>query len=291
MEETLVGGPSDRSDPSQGRQSSSEAMQRNTLVFSIALGGYDRPFADCLESQAAYCRRWGYQYTVVREAPRTLRPIEAAWLKIALLRAALGHGYRWVAFLDADCEVREHAPAFVDFLSALAPTKTIFLAPGFKGRINSGVIFLRNAPSSKELLDTVIANADYPVPKEYRTAFENGHMIHFGSNHPAVHMLEHRLWNNNSEMDPSSYIQHYSGFTLRSSYLESRGIRPEDPRRRVSAARSVARRLGRKLRKWLPFLPRRSLHITLRMEQLQKHYENHYPVFRQNSSSGPQPGG
>jgi hypothetical protein len=259
------------------------ALNSDALVFSIALGGYERLFAGCLESQAAYCRRWGYAYTVVRESPRPLRPIEAAWLKIALLRAALAHGYRWVAFIDADCEVREHTPGFVEHLSTLDPNKTIFLAPGFSGRINSGVIFLRNAPSSKELLDTLIANADHEVPREYRTAFENGHMIHFGSGHAALQMLDHRLWNNNSELDASSYIQHYSGYTLRPWYVQNRAAGQGFPVRSESTVQKLIKRIRKRLKKKLGLLPRRLPGLTRRMEELQRHYERVLPVFQPRS--------
>ena len=173
----------------------------NALVFTIALGGYERLFRSCIDAHMSYCRRCSYEYVLVNQTPRPLHLDEAAWLKMPLIKSALVRGYMWVAFIDADCDVRPSAPCLSDNLGSLHKSKSVFVAPGFSGRINSGVILVRNSTAALDLLNKVIDNADNKVPAEDRAPYENGHMIYFGKTHPAVCMLEHHLWNNNSVLD------------------------------------------------------------------------------------------
>ncbi len=115
--------------------------KKKVLVFSIALEGYLQLFKSCLDSQREYCKRYGIEFLLIEEAPRKLQPFEAAWLKIFLLRSALKGDYEWIAFLDADCEVRNHAPFFVSEFTEKYKGKSLFMSHGFSERINSGVIF------------------------------------------------------------------------------------------------------------------------------------------------------
>lgn len=195
----------------------------NILVFSIALEGYSKLFQSCIDSQREYCSRYGFKYILVDQAPRKLQRAEAAWLKIFLLRSALKCDYNWIAFIDADCEIRKHAPSFIQEFEKFKD-KSIFLAPGFSGRINSGVIFLKNTEEAIGYLEKVIKNGDYEVPNEDKALYENGHMIHYGKNHPYVQLIEAVKWNNNFHLDQNSYFQHYSGGILREQYLTSKGI-------------------------------------------------------------------
>lgn len=194
--------------------------KEKVLVFSIALGGYAELFGNCIKSQKSYCKRYDFQYISVKNSPIKLPPSEAAWLKLFLLRSALLKNFEWVSFLDADCFVRSHAPSFVEKFKNFDKPKSIFMAQGFSGRINSGVIFIRNTPEALAYLDEVIENKDNPVPKEDQAPFENGHMIKYGKNNPSVKIIDNRLWNNNIELDHGSYIQHYSGGKLRPLYLK-----------------------------------------------------------------------
>lgn len=197
-------------------------MNKNdVLVFSIALEGYSGLFRSCLKTQRDYCDRFGFDYVLIDKTPRTLLPIEAAWLKLFLLRSALKCDYRWIAFIDADCEMRMHAPSFVHDLEKFNNSKSIFLAHGFSGRINSGVIFTKNSKEAYEYLEKVIQNGDNPVSKEDKALYENGHMIHYGKNNPNIQIIESVKWNNNICLDKQSYIQHYSGGKLRMKYLET----------------------------------------------------------------------
>jgi len=195
---------------------------KKALVFSIALEGFERTYSGCIQSHIRYCKKNGYKYLLVREAPYRLHPHEAAWLKVPLMLAALSAGYEWVFFLDADCEVRPHAPDFTKYLEQLSPKHSIFMAPGFSGRINSGVIFGKNQPDTLEFLNTILAHADSAIPNPEDIApYENGHFIFWGKKNHSLYLLEHSLWNNNSQIDSNSYIQHYSRGKIRDLYLAS----------------------------------------------------------------------
>ena len=192
---------------------------RDVLVFSIALEGYSNLFSGCIRSHHNYCSNHNFHYVLVDKAPRPLKSTEAAWLKIFLLRSALNCQYKWIAFIDADCEIRDHAPSFVEDLRQFRNDKSIFMATGFSGRINSGIVFLKNTADAIDYLEKVIRNGDNEVPDEDKALYENGHMIHFGKNNPHIQLIDSIKWNNNSHLDKGSYIQHFSGGKLRKHYL------------------------------------------------------------------------
>ena len=189
-----------------------------SLLFSIATGGYDDLFSKCLQTHAAYARRIGFEHRIVNKQPWKLKPEEAAWLKILLLKENLSTLRPWVLFIDADCEIRAHAPS-PETLPKDAP---IFMANGKSGRLNSGVIFCRPSAKAASFFEEVLRSADRPVEHEEDEApYENGHVIQQAKRQPCVGLLEHNLWNNNSSLDQESYIQHYSGGALRKYYLEN----------------------------------------------------------------------
>jgi hypothetical protein len=199
-------------------------MQK-TLVFSIALNGYSVLFQDCLNSQIRYCQKFGYKYSLIKKLPYALSNADAAWLKLYLLREATKLGYKWIAFIDADCEIREHSPDFRQIMVNSNPKASIFMAQGFSGRINSGVIFLKNAEAAISFLSEVIKHRYEDVPEEDRALYENGHVIHFGRNNPQVQIIDNKMWNNNYDYNKESYIQHHSGGILRQQYLKDHKLR------------------------------------------------------------------
>jgi hypothetical protein len=114
-------------------------------------------------------------------------------------------------------------PDFIQHLDNLSQSHAIFMAPGFSGRINSGVIFVRNHPDGINFLSTILENADREISDPADAApYENGHFIHWGKGNQSIYLLEHDLWNNNSHLDANCYIQHYSRGKLRDDYLASR---------------------------------------------------------------------
>jgi hypothetical protein len=176
-----------------------------TLVFSIAMNGFAARFDRCLRSQRRYARRHGYDYAVVTR-PRHAPPEETAWLKIPLLLRALDRGYEWVVFLDADCEARDAAPRIE---SVAGPGKSVYMALGFSGRPNAGVLIGRRDDGTRTFLQSVVRTADQPVPPEDEAPYENGHVIHLAKGKPFVAVLDRR-WNNNADPCLDDYIRHYS---------------------------------------------------------------------------------
>jgi hypothetical protein len=198
---------------------------QDTLVFSIALNGYSILFKDCLESQKKYCQKFDFQYSIVEKTSYPLTNTDTAWLKLYLLREALKLGFKWIAFIDADCQIREKCPDFRKFMIGTNPMASMFMAHGFSGRINSGVIFFRNKPEARNFLNQVIKHRYDNIPEENQALYENGHIIHFGKNNPDIQIIDNTLWNNNYEINNTSFIQHYSGGILRHRYLKKNKIR------------------------------------------------------------------
>lgn len=256
-------------------------VNNKTLVFSIALEGYERLFKSCIKTHMEYCRVQQYEYVLINHAPRRLDPAEAAWLKVPLMKAALEGGYEWVAFIDADCDIRTHMPCFTKYLSQVGEGKSIFMAPGFSGRINSGVIFVKRGSSSLAFFDTVIAHANDKVPRQDKAPYENGHMIHFGKNNPVIHMLDHKLWNNNSELDDESYIQHYSGGKLRSWYMNNRA-----PSKHPFSPSLIVSKIVRKFTKNTTKNQTNTMLISESIDELIPFYKKHYPSFRRAMVNG-----
>jgi hypothetical protein len=186
------------------------------LVVCVALEGYSKIFDRCIKTQRQYSDRYGYDYLLVERLSRSVTPEEAAWLKIGIIIRALDKNRPWVATFDADCEIRPQTPRLE---SLEAHGKSVYIANGFSGRLNSGVMIVSNHEDSKTLFTRILAHAGGSVPMECRAPYENGHVIHFATGHSAVQSLEHARWNNNSQLDSDSYIQHYTG-PLRRQYLE-----------------------------------------------------------------------
>jgi hypothetical protein len=213
-------------------------MSESVLVLSIGLSGYDRIFKRCVDSQRAYCRAHGYAYEIVTRVPGGATPPESSWLKVPLMLEALARGYEWVAFLDSDCEVRPHTPPVPTIYQ---PGRSVYLAVGKSGRFNAGVIIVRNTPESRAYLERVLAHAEQEVPAEDQAPYENGHVIHFARGNDAVGTLD-RTWNNNVELVPSDFVQHFSGGPLRPLYRTDPAGRLILAMHRVRNA--VQRRLG-----------------------------------------------
>lgn len=192
------------------------------LVFSIALGGYGDLYGSCIETIKEYSQRHDYDFELINSSPRELLPIEAAWLKLPLIVAALKKGYEWVAFIDSDIDIRPFTPPFDQQLNKEDTNKSIFISTGKSGRLNSGVIFVKNTAESLSFFEHIIEKCDLMVPEEDRTAFENGHIIHYGKTSNEIFILDHDMWNNNSKLNPDSYVQHYSDGNLRDWYFENR---------------------------------------------------------------------
>ena len=104
-----------------------------TLVFTIALNGYQWLYQEHIEHQQAYAQRYGYDFVAVTKPALSLMGLECAWLKISLLARALSCGYETVMYVDADADVRAHTPPLE---SIIEPDKSLYMAHGYSGRFN-----------------------------------------------------------------------------------------------------------------------------------------------------------
>ena len=243
----------------------------STLVFSIALGGYERLFGKCIRTHRAFCKNYGYKYILANRTPGILQPMEAAWLKIPLIILALENHWDWVMFIDADCEIRPFCPPIE---SVIKHNKSVYLVPGYSGRPNSGVIIVRQHPDALTFFRAILKNADRSVPEEDRALYENGHVIYYSKQNSTVEILNRR-WNNNAEFKQESFIQHYSGGPLRSFYLSTPDARFWNLMLRIY--RKGIRLISKVINKKRSTVGEDSL--VNRLAQYTKFYKEHYPSF------------
>lgn len=66
-----------------------------------------------------------------------------------------------VMYIDADCEIRKHCPA-IESLDQSG--KSLFVAPGFSGRINAGVLIAWDDLQAISLISLTIDNRKTVLP-------------------------------------------------------------------------------------------------------------------------------
>lgn len=238
-----------------------------TLIFSVALNGYDLAYRRALQSHADYAARVGaIQVTVTRPSVRD--PALAAWLKIPLMRRSLESDWDWVAYVDADCEFKEGAPSFTQTLEGPEGGKgDIFMAEGRSGRINSGVMIARSSEGSRRFFNYVEESIDWSIPEQDRAGlkYENGNVIHVDRVIQPITRLDLR-WNNTFDPELPDYVRHYAG-PLRPSYdrsafdtvrlkarrLLSKRPSPQPDRRSEEFATSLAALTDRVASTYAPF--------------------------------------
>lgn len=178
-----------------------------TLVFTLALNGYQWRYSQLIKTHNHYASKHGYEYVAVTRPRFSMLGLEVAWLKIKLIQHALRAGYDWVMFLDADTQVSQSTPSIQELNQT---GKSIYMGEGFSGRINSGVIIIKNSLQARTLFTTIINRATDPIPTEDDVGWgENGHIIHYAKNCDFVAVLDSK-WNNNHDKALDDYIRHYS---------------------------------------------------------------------------------
>jgi len=191
-------------------------MENKTLIFSIALNGYEKTWKHCLDSQKAYANKFNYNYHLINDVDSEMSAKEAAWLKIPLIIAALQKGFDWVVFLDADCFVNPATPA-INLVEQ--PQKDLYVCHGYSGRINSGVLIIKNSHYAENLFKKIFSKCNWPVfNKKYRAPYENGHVIRHASTYKRACLLDSR-WNNCQSHFSQDFIRHYTG-PMRQYYKE-----------------------------------------------------------------------
>jgi hypothetical protein len=187
------------------------------LIFTVGQNGYGVGYSQCLRSHAAYAARIGAKYVPVLRPFRVKEPALSAWLKIPLLLHSLRGGYEWVAFVDADCRIRDDAP---DFREVQRAGKSVYMANGRSGRVNSGVIFATGAAAA-DFFAQVMQSLTTGIPAEDRQnlRYENGNVIYCTRHSDQVEVIHHR-WNNTYEPGLQDHFRHYTG-PLKSEYQRS----------------------------------------------------------------------
>lgn len=184
-----------------------------TLV-TIATDGFQYLWLHCIESQQRYAACHGYDHQLMTtNAYPTLPP---HWAKVKACLALLMGGHN-VFLLDSDACIRAHAPRFTDLLER-EPGCDIFIANGWSGRPNSGVVLFRGGAGSlaPAFLERCLANRHKELPEEDRVTAhgENGHFIHFLKDEPfrsKTFILDER-WNKIVPPATSGdFIIHYTG--------------------------------------------------------------------------------
>lgn len=187
-------------------------MKSDVLVFSIALNGYQWTYKRHLCSQKRYCKEMGFEYVTVSQPKVSKLGIECCWLKLHLMRAALEKGYKFVLFLDADAYVSRSAP---NILQNVDDSHFVYMAKGYSGRFNSGVILLKNCNEALDWLTKIIESHGQPIPEDDDVGWgENGHVIHVTKQFSGIKCL-YNSWNSTYLPCRSDYIHHYSHGPMR----------------------------------------------------------------------------
>ncbi|VUD46959.1 hypothetical protein TDB9533_00929 [Thalassocella blandensis] len=191
----------------------------NIIVFSLGACGYHWEYAKNIASHRRYCEKHGYQYILIDTPKFTWLGMEIVWLKILYLQHFLAFDVDWVMCIDADAEIKECCPPLTEIQ---APEKSIYMAKGYSGRYNSGVLIVRNTIESQQFFSTILSNRHCTLPTDDDVGWgENGHIIHFAKGKTFVQAIC-RKWNNNHDPEMKDYIRHYSAGPIRHLYTPAR---------------------------------------------------------------------
>jgi len=243
-------------------------MQSKILIFSIAQNGYEFTYSKCIKSQQLYASMNSYEYVLVNRPSWVNSPKESAWLKIPLIVKGLNRGYEWVVFIDADGEIRPQTPRIE---SIEVPEKSIYLVHGHSGRINSGVIIVKNTADAKEFFEQILNTIEIDVPEEDKAPYENGHIIHHAKKSRHVQILDQR-WNNTDNANLNDFVRHYTG--PMSQYYK----KPTFSQLKVSIFR-FQMKVNTQIAKLSGFYSEPHDSLKYRLEKLVQHCQNNFSVF------------
>lgn len=193
-------------------------MNKSTLVFSIALNGYQWLYSNELRSHKSYADEHNYDYQAVTRPYFSLLGVECCWLKLTLMRQALLSGYQQVMFIDADAMVNDNCPALETLYS---PNQHIYMAKGYSNRFNSGVLIVRNHPAAIDWLTRVIDSSMLSIKDEHSVGWgENGHIIEMSQYCPFICEINQK-WNNTYDTHMTDYIHHKNCGPLRTRWVDN----------------------------------------------------------------------
>jgi hypothetical protein len=191
-------------------------MENKTLVFSIALNGYQWMYRKQLKSHRQYATKHQYVHQAITRPFLTTLGVECCWLKLTLMREALLCGYDTVLFLDADTQVNDNCPALNQITQG---NKYIYMAKGYSNRFNSGVVLVKNNIKTMHWLNQIIDARHHTVKKENDVGWgENGHIIEMSKGLSCVAELDQR-WNNTYDYNLNDYIRHHNCGPMRTRFI------------------------------------------------------------------------
>jgi hypothetical protein len=191
-------------------------MENKTLVFSIALNGYQWMYHKQLKSHRQYAKKHQYVHQAITRPFLTTLGVECCWLKLTLMREALLCGYDTVLFLDADTQVNDNCP---DLNQITQGNKYIYMAKGYSNRFNSGVVLVKNNIKTMHWLNQIIDARHHTVKKENDVGWgENGHIIEMSKGLSCVAELDQR-WNNTHDYHLDDYIRHHNCGPMRTRFI------------------------------------------------------------------------
>ena len=193
-------------------------MKKTTLVFSVALNGYQWLYRNELSSHKRYADRNNYDYQAVTRPYFSLLGVECCWLKLTLMRKALLAGYQQVMFIDADAMVNDNCPALKTLYN---DHQHIYMAKGYSNRFNSGVLIVRNHACVIDWLTRVIDSSMFSIADKNSVGWgENGHIIELSHNCPFICEIDQK-WNNTYDGHMTDYIHHKNCGPLRTQWIDN----------------------------------------------------------------------
>lgn len=195
---------------------------RPTLCMVCVGDEFARAVEIGTQTKADYCRKHGYNFIIVDQAPSDFqRPLP--WLKISLIVRLLQEGHGSVFFLDADTLVTNPEIPLEPFFHRLEKSGRHVLIAEDSLTLNSGSFFIRRTWQSLTLLDLVFGY-DADVGHAW---WENYALIELVKENPAIRALllletDCRQFNSTSLADdaaapatynwqPGDFICHFAG--------------------------------------------------------------------------------
>ena len=183
-----------------------------TLVFTVAMNGYQWLYRDFIKSHKQYATRHGYRHLKVSFPAYTLMGVECCWLKLSIIVEALQAGYQDVLFVDADAQISALAPPIQNVSQH---GKYLYMAKGYSGHFNSGVIYAISNQGVISWLRHIIERRNQEkIEGDIVGWGENGHVIHHARHCDFIGTLPLE-WNNTQCPNTPDYIRHYNHGPLR----------------------------------------------------------------------------
>lgn len=202
-------------------------------IFSIATNGYEKVFANCIQSQRDYADSLKVPYFLIEGCPPWgINAHDSAWLKLPILYLLLQMYSGGVLYLDADCEVMQDAADFRAW-DTQEPNKSVFVSLDFSNRLNAAVIYCRSTTAGKQLAGRLWLSSFVPerfIPPCDRNLYENGHLIWILKGCVHLHVMPGE-WNAGLYRELAKpNIVHHGGTVMR----ETAGAKPHSLAQRIT---------------------------------------------------------